>query len=200
MDVHLLAQGRNDTNSSQMGLAKLTLTTGEDIEVITIDSSASPHSSATTPARSRASASDYVNELTLTSSEVEELIIDGNAKLTITGTTLANLELVDAQDNSGGVTFNGANPDGGGGAALTQDLELVGGSGVDTLTGGNGDNDIKGGLGGDMLTAGTGDDDFIIVDGDGDFDASTDMVVFLQGDTFSATDWEGSGNGVGIFV
>ena len=145
LDVHLLAQGRNDTNSSQMGLAKLTLTTGEDIEVITIDSSASPHSSATIPARSRASASDYVNELTLTSSEVEELIIDGNAKLTITGTTLANLELVDAKDNSGGVTFNGANPDGvvGGAAALTQDLELVGGSGVDTLAGGNGGNEIK---------------------------------------------------------
>ena len=160
LDVHLLAQGRNDTNSSQMGLAKLTLTTREDIEVITIDSSASPHSSATTPATSRASARHYQNELTLTSTEVEELIIDGNASLLVSSGDFDSLELVDARDNSGGITYSAAED--GSGAALTQGLELVGGSGVDTLTGGDGGDEIVGGLGGDTLTGGGGADDFVI--------------------------------------
>ncbi len=165
LDVMLTALGRNDTRApgNQKGLAKLTLTTGEDIEVININSSASAHSSNTTAANQRARASDYVNEFTLTSSAVEELIIDGNAKLTVKGSTLANLELVDAQDNSGGVTFNANDPDGDGTAnALTRNLELVGGSGVDELTGGDGADEITGGLGGDTLTGGGGADEFII--------------------------------------
>ena len=163
LDVNLTAVGRNDTRSSTEGEAELTLTTGDDIEVININSSASPHSKSSTPANQRARASDYVNELDLTSSVVEELIIDGNAKLEITGSTLAALDLVDAQGNSGGVTFNANDPDGDDTPnALTQDLELVGGSGADNLTGGDGDDEITGGLGGDTLTGGGGDDEFII--------------------------------------
>ncbi len=165
LDLVLTAIGRNDTRYSTEGKANLTLTTGEDIEVINITSSASPHSRSSTAASQRARASDYVNKLTLTSSTVEELIIDGNAKLVVmvTGGDFASLELVDARDNSGGVTFNAADPDGDGSDnPLTQALELVGGSGVDTLTGGNGNSEIMGGLGGDTLTGGDGNDDFII--------------------------------------
>ena len=163
LDVMLTALGRNDTRKSTEGEAILMLTTGEDIEVININSSASAHSSNTTAANQRARASDYVNEFTLTSSAVEELIIDGNAKLTVKGNTLANLELVDAQDNSGGVTFDANDPDGDGTEnALERNLELVGGSGVDILTGGDGADEITGGLGGDILTGGDGADEFII--------------------------------------
>ena len=163
LDLHLAAVGRNDTRDSTEGEAELTLTTGEDIEVINITSNATPHSRSSTPANQRARASDYVNELTLTSSVVEELIIDGNAQLIIKGGSFAELELVDAQDNSGGVTFNANDPDGDATPnPLAQALEIVGGSGVDTLTGGDGTDDITGGLGGDTLTGGGGADDFII--------------------------------------
>ena len=160
LDVHLLAQGRNDTTTSQMGLAKLTLTTGEDIEVINISSNANPHSADSTPGSQRASARHYQNELTLTSTDVEELIIDGNARLLVSSGDFDSLELVDARDNSGGIIYSAA--DDGNGAALTQALELVGGSGVDTLTGGSGADEIVGGLGGDTLTGGDGADDFVI--------------------------------------
>ncbi len=163
LDLVLTAIGRNDTRGSTEGEAELTLTTGEDIEVINITSSASPHSRSSTAASQAARASDYVNELTLTSSAVEELIIDGNAKLTVTGGDFVSLELADARDNSGGVTFNAADPDGGGtDNALSQDLELVGGSGMDVLTGGGGKDEIMGGLGGDMLAGGEDEDDFVI--------------------------------------
>ncbi|MYE98853.1 MAG: hypothetical protein F4234_01470 [Gammaproteobacteria bacterium] len=47
---------------------------------------------------------------------------------------------------------------------MTQELELLGGSGKDILTIGTGGGEIYGGLGGDELTAGTGDDIFIIDD------------------------------------
>ena len=160
LDVHLLAQGRNDTKVSQMGVAELTLTTGEDIEVINISSNANPHSAASTPGSQRASARHYQNKLDLTSTDVEELIIDGNARLLVSSGDFDSLELVDARDNSGGIIYSAA--DDGSGAALTQDLELVGGSGVDTLTGGDGADEIEGGLGGDTLTGGLGADDFVI--------------------------------------
>ena len=160
LDLHLAAVGRNDTRSSQEGKAELTLTTGEDIEVINITSNATPHSRSSTPANQRARASDYVNKLTLTSAHVEELIVDGNAQLVIESGDFDSLELVDAQDNSGGVTFDAS--DDGSGTALTQGLELVGGSGVDRLTGGGVADEITGGLGGDTLTGGAGADDFII--------------------------------------
>ncbi|MYF59635.1 MAG: hypothetical protein F4222_11300 [Gammaproteobacteria bacterium] len=165
LDVHLLAIGRNDKTNDTEGEAILTLTTGEDIEVINISSNATAHSAATTPGSQRASAKNYVNEFTLASADVEELIIDGNAQLIVEGGSFAALELVDAQDNSGGITFDASDPDGDGtDNALSQNLELVGGSGVDRLTGGAGVNEIAGGLGGDTLTDGTGSgrDEFII--------------------------------------
>ncbi|MCY4259117.1 MAG: hypothetical protein OXC91_02480, partial [Rhodobacteraceae bacterium] len=38
------------------------------------------------------------------------------------------------------------------------------------------------------------------VDGNGDYDASTDMVIFLQGTGFAESDWNSGENGAGIFV
>ena len=103
------------------------LTTGDYIEVINISSNANPHSSNSTPGNERARASDYENTFTLTSTDVEELIIDGNAKLVVTSGDFDSLELVDARDNSSGITYSAA--DDGSGTALTKALELVGGSG-----------------------------------------------------------------------
>ena len=38
------------------------------------------------------------------------------------------------------------------------------------------------------------------VDGNGDYDANTDMVIFLQGTAFTVTDWNADGSGADIFV
>ena len=158
LDVVLAAFGRNDTggrNVKTEGEAELDLTTGDEIEVINITSNATPHSADDTPASQRARASDYLNEITLTSDSVERLVIDGNAKLEIKGDTSDALNRVDARDNTGGVTFTA-------GTEFDEDLELVGGSGVDVLAGGAGDDEISGGLGGDRLTGGGGNDEFKI--------------------------------------
>ena len=159
LDVHLLAQGRNDTRKEddQKGLAKLTLTTDVETEVINISSNATPHSASSTAANQRARASDYQNELTLKagSKAVEELSVSGNAKLKITVEATADTELdeVDARDNSGGVTFAFT------GAALTTNMELSGGSGADNFTSSNGNDEISGGAGNDTLGGGGGNDE-----------------------------------------
>ena len=156
LDVHLLAQGRNDTRTDRMGEASLTLTTDAEIEVINISSNATAHSSdAAKAAKKPVRTKDYENELTLTSTAVEELVIDGNAKLSITvGISATELDEVDAKDNSGGVTFTF-----GTGAAPTQNMELDGGSGDDKLTGGGGNDEITGGGGRDTLIGGAGEDE-----------------------------------------
>ena len=155
LDVHLLAQGRNDTRASTKGEATLTLTTDEDIEVINISSNASAHSSRDALADGKpVRTSDYQNKLTLTSTAVEELVIDGNAKLSISvDPTAVRLDEVDARDNSGGVTFAFS------GTATSTNMELDGGSGADNLTGGGGADEISGGGGRDTLVGGTGTDE-----------------------------------------
>ncbi len=155
LDVHLLAQGRNDTRGDTKGLATLTLTTDDEIEVINISSNATAHSSkAALAAKKPVRTKDYENKLTLTSTAVEELVIDGNAKLSITvDPTATELDEVDAKDNSGGVTFAFS------GTAPSQDMELDGGSGADKLTGGGGGDEISGGGGTDTLSGGDGDDE-----------------------------------------
>ena len=71
----------------------------------------------------------------------------------------SELELIDAEDNSGGVTFDASAVDvNGTDTALTQDLEMVGGAGKDSFTGGTGDDEIMGGGGVDTLSGGDGDD------------------------------------------
>ena len=154
LDVHLLAQGRNDTRADTKGEAMLTLETDADTEVINISSNATAHSSrAALDANKPVRTSDYENKLTLTSEAVEELVIDGNAKLVISvDPTATRLDEVDAKDNSGGVTFAFS------GTAPTTIMELDGGSGADKLTGGGGADEISGGGGNDTLIGGAGDD------------------------------------------
>ena len=160
LDVHLLAQGRNDLRADTRGEATLILTTDEDTEVINISSNATAHSStAALAAKKPVRTKDYENTLTLTSTAVEELVIDGNAKLSITVDVGAvRLDEVDAKDNSGGVTFafSGTADEIN---ALTQSVELDGGSGDDDLTGGGGGDEISGGGGNDTLDGGGGTDE-----------------------------------------
>ena len=179
LDVSLTANGFAN-NYGQVGTpadivlgeAVLTLTTGEEIEVVKVTSNARPstHPDFAGSAATRMLASDYVNEITLKSAAgedaaLEEIIVDGNAQLNIMGSSDAfgELKLVDATGNTGGVTFNG---DG-----LGQ-LEILGGDGNDNLMSGSVAADdssrtateIYGGLGGDVLTGGDGRDHFIIDD------------------------------------
>ena len=179
LNVHLAAFGRNDTRTDTKGEAILTLTTDADTEVINISSNATPHSSEAALDDNRpVAARHYENKLTLKagSTAVEELSIDGNAKLSITVDRAATqLDEVDAKDNSGGVTFVFATGDadipsqameldGGSGAddftSGGGNDEISGGAGNDTLDGGAGNDEISGGAGGDTLTGGEGDDTF----------------------------------------
>ena len=187
LDVHLLAQGRNDTRNEndQKGLAKLTLTTDGETEVINISSNATPHSSDEALEANRpVAASHYQNELTLEaeSTAVEELIVSGNAKLKITvkADTGTELDEVNAKDNSGGVTFAFM------GTAPDTDMELSGGSGRDSLTGGAGEDEITGGAGGDTLIGG-GDADEITGGAGGDTLTGDGAGVTAGGDKFIYT-------------
>ena len=186
LEVSLTANGfRNHTGQigraqdAALGEAVLTLTTGEEIEVVKVTSNANPstHPDFAGSAATRMLASDYVNEITLelatgATAVLEEIIVDGNAQLKVMGSTtdLAALELLDATANSGGVTFS---------AVGLNQVELLGGSGNDDLMAGTGGttvrtaNEIYGGLGGDKLTGGTGRDHFIIEDA-AESQASTD--------------------------
>ena len=160
-------KGARGPTSPKWGEADLTLTTGEEIEVLMVTSNAVPNSPARASASQRVSASDYMNTLTLnkdddlTTAVLEEVIVDGNAQLIIEADAdaLADFELLDATDNSGGVMFNGS--------VLTdtdQDLKLRGGRGNDMLTGGDGEDEIYGGLGKDTLTGDGGNDEFMYED------------------------------------
>ena len=218
LDVSLHARGgAMDTKAmgGQSGLANLTLTVDEEIETLNIDSSASAGGSMTTPATNRPSASNYNNMLTLNlernaaddgdlPATVEAIVVSGNAKLTLQGAAFAELELLDASDNSGGVTFNGNDPDGDGTASpLTQALELIGGSGgdtltagdaatgtsmlignggIDTLTGGSGADVLRGGAGMDTLDGGGAGDRYIIAD------ASESSLIFSADGKMSGFD------------
>ena len=146
------------------GTVALDLTADDSIEVLEVDTSVSPGGALTARLDPdlQPAARHYVNTLTIggTSTAIEDLEVTGNAKLTIStanANTLANLEVLNATDNSGGVTFSAANPNGGETAtALTQNLELLGGTGGDNLTGGDGADLIYGGAGGDSLSGGGG--------------------------------------------
>ncbi|MCY4295545.1 MAG: cadherin repeat domain-containing protein, partial [Gammaproteobacteria bacterium] len=178
LDVKLLAIGDDEDTrvpDATTGEVTLTLAVDSEIDEINVDSSAKPGGSKTDPATNRPGAANYQNVLVLDSAgsaTVKDIYVDGDAKLVIrvsdddVTNTLDDLDLIDASDNTGGVTFNGDDPDGDGtniSTALDNVLELVGGSAVDKLTGGGGDDEIEGGGGGDILDGGSaGADDFII--------------------------------------
>ncbi len=158
LDVTLLALGgENDTKAgtaptSRTGELTLTLTADSDIQGLTVDSSAEAGGSEILPATARPSAANYHNKLKLagdSATEVEDITVTGNARLTIEGAN--GINLIDARDNNGGVTFSGG--------SQLQDMDLLGGGGVDTFTGGAGDDEIEGGGGNDVLMGGAGDDE-----------------------------------------
>ena len=146
------------------GTVALDLTADGSIEVLEVDTSVSPGGALTARLDPdlQPAARHYVNTLNIggTSTAIEDLQVTGNAKLTIStanANTLANLEVLNATANSSGVTFNAANPNGAETAtALSQNLELLGGTGGDNLTGGAGADLIYGGAGGDSLSGGGG--------------------------------------------
>ena len=100
-------------------------------------------------------------------SEVEEIVVTGHAHAEVMLATsangdaaqFANLELIDAFNSRGGVTFNAdLSADQDGSVVLAQKLEMVGGSGADVFTGGGGADELEGNGGKDTLNGGAGND------------------------------------------
>ncbi len=196
LEVSLTAMGgKDDKKDAATGEAVLTLVTDTEIENLDIDSSANPGG--------KAAAGDYENTLTLnlaqnTSATVEVVRVTGNAQLKLKGggAALNQLEVLDAKGNSGGVTFEATGSGavdlmGGsgmdkltGGSAID---EIMGGAGKDTLSGADGNDEITGGAGADTLTGGEGADEFIYstvsdsqlaaYDSITDFSSGTDKIV-----------------------
>ena len=201
LEVSLTANGHKDDSATMgTGTASLTLTVDKEIEILDVASSAKPSG--------KAAAAAYRNTLTLMGDEadgtaipssVEAIVVSGSAAATISLATSAagtaaqfvELEQVDAGDNTGGVTFSADLSEAqDGSAALTQKLQLTGGSGkdmftggggVDTLMGNGGDDTLNGGAEADTITGGAGGD---TLTGDGGADmfkygsASESRVMF----------------------
>ena len=145
----------------------LTLTTDAEIRDLVIDST-------TTGTTTGSAASQTAVDNTLTigeASRVEEIIVEGNAKLMIEAaddndtsipTGFARLGYVDATANTRGVEIDAS--------TSTQEIEMLGGSGKDVFTastitsganmldGGGGNDELEGGSGVDTLMGGAGMD------------------------------------------
>ena len=229
LDVTLTANGsKTDTAMNGTGTASLTLTADEEIETLNIASNANPSG--------KAGMATYQNSLTVmgahageagsetaVESSVEAIVVSGSARAMVslatstvgTAGTVAQfmeLELIDASDNTGGVTFSAAAVDvNGTPGTLTQELEMVGGSGKDMFTGGDAADEIMGGGGNDTLdgggeadelTGGAGADTLTGGAGDNMFkysSASESQIVFSDKgpsgfDTI--TDWATGGTNV----
>ena len=178
LDVSLTANGhKDDTKTMGSGQASLTLAVDSEIEILNVASNANP--------AGKAAAATYQNSLTLmggndgdatpatVDSNVEAIVVSGSARAMIslkadpaaTDTSqFANLELIDASDNTGGVTFSAATVDVSGTATVLAagaegaGLEIIGGGGKDMFTGGAGGDKLMGGGGDDTLTGGEGTD------------------------------------------
>ena len=198
LDVSLTANGsKTDIATAGSGTAMLTLTADEEIETLNVASSANP--------AGKAVAATYQNSVTLmgghtgtagaetaVDSNVEAIVFSGSARamVSLTASTagtpgtvaqFANLELIDASDNTGGVTFNASVDVGGTATALTQDLEMVGGGAKDTFTGGDGADKLMGGGGSDSLDGDGGNDTITGGAGGDTLDGGADTNVFKYG-------------------
>ena len=195
LNVNLLANGgATDTKASTSGEAMLTLSVDEEIEILSIDSNANAGgSSPTVSARNKPGAGHYENTVTLngtndaSAATVEAINVSGNAKVVVMQSTVSGselgfgqLELVDAEDNTGGVTVDAT--------GTTEEVDMLGGSAKDMFTGGGQDDDIRGNGGNDMLMGGAGDDSLrggaggdTLTGGDGedtfDYTAASDSQV-----------------------
>ena len=162
LDVSLTANGgATDTKGGRTGEATLTLQVDSEIEVLNINSSANAGgSSPTVSARNKPSAGHYDNMLTLTGASgasmndatVEAINVSGNAQveIVVAQNAFAALELVDAEDNTGGVTIDAT--------GTAEEVDMLGGSAKDVFTGGAQDDNIRGNGGNDTLMGGEGDD------------------------------------------
>ena len=204
LDVSLHASGgAKDSKDSVTGTAKLTLTADGEIETLNVATSARVGGShASVSAKNKPSAASYGNQLelmgadqevagtdTAVASSVEAIVVSGTAAVTVSLTNsdatagaagaaqFAGLELIEAVDNTGGVTFTavlseavtlgqrlemvgGAGMDDFTGGSHAQGDMLMGGGGNDTLSGGGGTDTITGGAGADKMTGGTEADMF----------------------------------------
>ena len=174
LDISLLAIGGDGDfvivedldNVNRTGEVTLKLTVDEEIEILDVDSSAIVGGTLdSVPADQRPGTADYRNVLELDDAgtvDIEDIYVSGDAMLEIEYSSALNgtrraLELIDGTENSGGVIFDGS-------VSLfpstTDVLELIGGSGDDTLTGTRtGTNNIRGNHGNDTLTGGGNDDE-----------------------------------------
>ncbi len=135
---------------SGMESIDLTLTTDSEIRDLVVSSKTAGIKTATKD-------TTVANTLTLTGTPlVEELVIDGNAKLTVDGNgNLDRLDYVDATGSTGGVVVDAS--------STSRTIEMFGGAGVDEFMAGNvgttsAPNMLDGGGGNDMLTGGSGVD------------------------------------------
>ncbi len=174
-DVSLSANGgADDTTTNTTGLAALSIDVDQEIEVLNITSNANA-GGARSAANVRPSSGHYVNTLTLAGDDetVEAINVSGNAQVEVSFLSNDNaneIELVDAENNTAGVTVDVTGADGlvvmlggSGGDTFTgsaQADDIRGNGGDDTLIGGEGNDTIRGGAGGDTLTGGAGDDVF----------------------------------------
>ncbi len=154
LDVSLAANGGpTDTKTADgtTGEASLTLTADAEIEILSVSSNANAGGSRTPNPNDRPNSGHYENSLELSGSgtTIELINVDGNAQLSITGTALGGVEIVDAANNSGGVTIS---------LTGSGEHEFIGGSGGDTFTGGSGADDMQGNGGDDTLDGGDGED------------------------------------------
>ncbi len=179
LNINLEAIGNDkDTEAGTTGEVTLTLEV-DSIDRLFVDSSAKVGGSKTEAPAMAPEAADYSNTLTLNgaSSDVRDIVVTGDASLTISGTGLGDIESVDATKSGGGVTFTAVTGAsrielfGGAGDDMLDasnnsgaNYEINGGEGDDTLTAGSGGGKLTGGAGADTLIGNSAADMFIIED------------------------------------
>ena len=179
LKVNLEAMGDDDDTDSAAGTTgevTLMLDVHSRVDTLNVNSSASVGGSKTEAPAMAPKAADYSNTLTLdgTQDDVRDIVVTGDASLTIDGTALGAVRLVDASESGGGVTFTATGSgaiefSGGAGkdildAGTRGTYEINGGAGADMLIASNNGGEMTGGAGADELTAGAGVDMFIIED------------------------------------
>lgn len=234
LDVVLTANGSADKATTGTGTATLTLTADGGIEILDIDSSVINAGAKAAYQNILVLMGDHTgasgSEIAVVSN-VEEIFVSGNAEAMINlaaslpaGTTIAtqfaNLDLIDAEDNTGGVTFHASTLAAAVGgiqsvdsALLNQELELSGGSGNDSLIGGSladelmgngGMDNLRGGGGNDTITGGAGMD--TLDGGGGDdvfkYESASESVLTFSGGKMSGYDtinnWDGGDNTISL--
>ena len=132
------------------------LTISSNTGVVTVNTNAAGFESGTITALGVNGTAAFVGA----GADLETVTIKGTGSIGFNGGALANVTHLDASENSGGVTFDGA------GAEMT----ISGGSGNDVLTEGSGNDVLTGNAGNDTLTGGTSNDHI-------DAGAGNDVVV-----------------------